>query len=359
MRDPIDIDRDVRVARTLPGACYSDARFHAWALERVLARAWQPAPLEQLPPEAGAVLPFRLLAGSVDEPLILTRAGDQEVRCLANVCTHRGNLVVTEPGQVTRMLCGYHRRAFDLDGRCIGQAQVGRDCWPDFPTAEDALTRYPLERIGPLAFTAVDPEQPFAAWSAALREQLAESDADWTYAAERSPSYEVEASWILYVENFLEGLHIASVHPELSAAIDATSYATTLVENGVLQTAAATDTEAALRTGVGARYLWLFPNLMINRYAWGLSVNVVEPLAPTRTRVRYLTFVSDPAQVGRGPGGDVGLVERQDQRIVEQVQQGVSSRSYARGRYVPGWEDGVHAFHRMLAERWNVDLSRT
>lgn len=359
MRDPIDIDRDVRAARTLPGGCYSDARFHSWALERVLGRAWQPVPMEQLGPAPGAVLPFRFLAGSLDEPLILTRGPGSDVRCLANVCTHRGNLVATEPGQVSRLLCGYHRRAFDLEGRCLGQAHVGPDCWAGFPAPRDDLTLHPLETVGPLGFTAVDPEPSFAAWAPALRELLADPDVTWTYAADRSPTYELDASWILYVENYLEGLHISSVHPELAAEIDTASYATRLLDHGVLQTAAATDTGAELESHVGARYLWLFPNLMINRYAWGVSVNIVEPLGPTRTRVRYLTFVSDPAQVGRGPGGDVGLVERQDQRIVEQVQQGVSSRAYARGRYVPGWEDGVHAFHRMLAERWNADLSRT
>ena len=39
---------------------------------------------------------------------------------------------------------------------------------------------------------------------------------------------------------------------------------------------------------VAAWYGWLFPNLMLNVYPWGLSVNVVEPLSPSRTEVELI-----------------------------------------------------------------------
>mgnify|MGYP001551221023 CR=1 FL=1 len=36
-----------------------------------------------------------------------------------------------------------------------------------------------------------------------------------------------------------------------------------------------------------AYYFWLFPNLMLNFYPWGLSINVVEPLSRDGTRIRF------------------------------------------------------------------------
>jgi phenylpropionate dioxygenase-like ring-hydroxylating dioxygenase large terminal subunit len=42
-------------------------------------------------------------------------------------------------------------------------------------------------------------------------------------------------------------------------------------------------------------------------------------------------------------------VELEDEAIVEQVQKGVRSRLYDRGRYSPARETGVHHFHRLLA----------
>jgi phenylpropionate dioxygenase-like ring-hydroxylating dioxygenase large terminal subunit len=41
-------------------------------------------------------------------------------------------------------------------------------------------------------------------------------------------------------------------------------------------------------------------------------------------------------------------VEREDEEIVEQVQRGIRSRLYQRGRYSPSREQGVHHFHRLL-----------
>ena len=68
-----------------------------------------------------------------------------------------------------------------------------------------------------------------------------------------------------------------------------------------------------------------------------------------RTRVVYRTFVSDPSRRGRGAGGALDRVEQEDEAVVEQVQKGIRSRLYERGRYSPSRETGVHHFHRLLA----------
>ncbi|MFL6261900.1 MAG: SRPBCC family protein [Thermoanaerobaculia bacterium] len=38
---------------------------------------------------------------------------------------------------------------------------------------------------------------------------------------------------------------------------------------------------------IAGYYFWLFPNTMLNVYPWGISVNIVRPLAPDRTRVSF------------------------------------------------------------------------
>jgi choline monooxygenase len=96
-------------------------------------------------------------------------------------------------------------------------------------------------------------------------------------------------------------------------------------------------------------YFWLFPNLMLNVYPWGISVNIVQPLAVDRTKVRFLTYVWDPSRLDRGAGTSLDRVEREDESVVEAVQRGVRSRFYERGRYSPKRETGVHHFHRLLA----------
>jgi choline monooxygenase len=78
-------------------------------------------------------------------------------------------------------------------------------------------------------------------------------------------------------------------------------------------------------------------------------VNVVVPLAVDRTRIVYRTWILDASKRTRGAGAALDTVEHEDDAIVEQVQRGIRSRLYDRGRYSPSREKGVHHFHRLLA----------
>src|SRR5262249_30927658 len=100
---------------------------------------------------------------------------------------------------------------------------------------------------------------------------------------------------------------------------------------------------------VAAYYFWLFPTTMLNVYPWGLSVNVVQPLSPSRTRVKFVSYVGREDLRGVGAGGDLDRVEMQDEAVVAAVHRGMRSRLYRPGRYSAAHERGVHHFHRMLA----------
>ena len=149
------------------------------------------------------------------------------------------------------------------------------------------------------------------------------------------------------------------VHPGLREAIVGGTYRTATTPLGVLQLADAPDGEPALEApehsaDAGARlagvYLWLFPNLMLNLYPWGLSLNRVVPVGPAATRVDYARWIWDERHLDRGAGGDLDGVEHEDDEVVEGVQRGVRARLYDRGRYAPGHEVGTHHFHRLLAK---------
>jgi choline monooxygenase len=158
------------------------------------------------------------------------------------------------------------------------------------------------------------------------------------------------------VENYLEGFHIPYVHPGLNQAVDFASYADELFRYSSLQVAQARSDEPAFEKqgGDGKRiaacYAWIFPNLMLNFYPWGLSVNRVVPEAVDRTRVEFRAYVRDEAKRGRGAGAGLHEVEMEDEAVVEAVQRGVRSRFYRGGRYSPTRERGTHHFHRLLCE---------
>ena len=89
---------------------------------------------------------------------------------------------------------------------------------------------------------------------------------------------------------------------------------------------------------------------MLNFYPWGLSLNLVQPLAPDRTRVSFRGYVRSADLVASGAGAALDQVEQEDEAAVEAVQRGLRSRLYDRGRYSPSHERGVHHFHRLLCE---------
>ncbi len=359
--DRFDIDPDIRVAQTLPARVYSDPAAFALQRERVFARTWQYAGQDELVNVAGQVFPFTLLPGTLDEPLLLTRDGDDRLHCLSNVCTHRGTLVVDGAGHLQQLRCRYHGRRFSLDGRFHSMPEFERTA--NFPSKADDLPAVPLERLERFLMVALAPAMSFDDVATPLRSRLAGLPfADLVFDPAAARDYLVEANCALYVDNYLEGFHIPYAHSSLAATLDYGSYAVELERYAVLQLGVARPGERAFAfpkvhpdagRSIAAYYFWLFPTTMFNVYPWGISVNVVTPLAVDRTRVSFLPFVWDESARGEGAGSGLDRVEREDEAIVEAVQRGVRSRLYDRGRYSPDREAGVHHFHRLLAEFMN------
>lgn len=358
MEDPrLDIDPDISRAWTPPAALYTDPGLYARQLQEVFAPAWH-ALVVAAPPGFGEARAQRLLPGSLDEPLLHTRDATGVERLLSNVCTHRGHVLCDEAARGDSLQCRYHGRRFGLDGGLL--AAPGFEGAHAFPSPSDDLPRLPLERVGPLSFTCVQPERSLAEWFAGAERVLPLLEREHVLHAEQIQDFEVEAHWALYVDNYLEGFHIPFVHPELAGTLAAGSYRSEALAHGVLQVGEAAEGEPAFQLPVdhpdaarriAAYYLWLLPGTMLNVYPWGISLNVVEPLGPGRTRVRFVPYVAEPELRGRGAGGALELVEEQDERVVEAVARGLRARLYGRGRYAPAHEVGVHHFHRLLAER--------
>jgi len=348
-------------ASTLPGSFYADPRVHERLRERVFLPGWHLAPPAVLPAAAESAQPFTLLPGVLDEPLLFSRDAGGRLHLLSNACTHRGALLAPAACRGRELRCPYHGRRFGLDGQF--RAAPGFEGAANFPRPEDDLRSLALELRGPLHFFSLAPAQDAQTWLAPLAQRLSFlplSTLRPDPSGERS--FAIQACWALYVENYLEGFHVPFVHPALARALDLEHYRVELLDYAVLQTAEARAGEPAFEPPAGhpdqgrrvaAYYLWLFPNLMLNFYPWGLSANVVEPLGPTSSAVRYHRFLWREDLLERGAGAGLDQVEQEDEGVVESVQQGVRSRLWPGGRFSPQHEPGVHHFQRLLAAAAN------
>lgn len=356
--EAIHVDPNIETASTIPSSFYTSPEWFEIAKEKIFAKTWQYCLTSDELRLAGQLVPFTLLPGMLDEPILFARDTDDILRCLSNVCTHRGNILIDGSCVAQQIRCHYHGRRFKLCGDFIHMPEFEEA--KNFPTKKDSLPNVPFDQLGKFLFASVAPSVPFDDVFGEIKKRLFWLPFEqFKFDPNRSRDYLVKSHWALYCENYLEGLHIPFVHKELRSVLDFANYTTELYEYSNLQLAISSNGEESFDLPkdsqdygkqVGAYYYWIFPNTMLNFYPWGCSVNVIKPLGPSLTKVSFLSYVLDESKLGRGAGGDLDKVEREDESVVESVQKGVRSRFYDSGRYSPTMEQGTHHFHRLIAQ---------
>jgi choline monooxygenase len=352
------IDKDISKAKTIHTDVYNSKKYFKLSKEKIFLSSWQFIGDVDKVKDPGSAFPFILLKGVLDEPLVLTRDREGALHCMSNVCTHRGNLLVHESCKLNQLTCRYHGRRFSMDGKFMSMPEFKEV--KNFPTENDNLHSLPIFQWGKLLFTSIAPALPAEAFFGDIQKRL-----DWfpvdklEFRKDLSKDYYVNANWALYCENYLEGFHIPFVHASLNAVLDFGEYTTDLFKYSNLQVGIAKEGEScfdlpASSSDYGKRiagyYFWAFPNLMLNFYPWGISINVVQPLSVGKTKVSFYTYVSDESKLNTGPGSGLDEVEMEDEDVVENVQKGIRSRFYTYGRYSVTREQGTHHFHSLLAQ---------
>jgi choline monooxygenase len=356
-----DIDPAISRARTIATDFYLNPHYFELSREKIFARSWQFIGDTDQVREPGWMTPVNLLEHYLDEPLVLSRDKENKLHCLSNVCTHRGNLLVERPCKANDIRCKYHGRRFQLNGQFLSMPEFKEV--EGFPSADDNLTSLPLVEWGKWLFTSLNSQLTAHDYFHDMIERVSWMPLhDFNFRPELSSDYIVDAHWALYCENYLEGFHIPFVHSGLNAVIDYGNYTTELFRYSNLQLGLGKSDEMVFDLPpsspdygkrVAGYYFWVFPNMMFNFYPWGLSINIVRPLEPAKTKVSFLSYVWDESKLRQGAGANLHQVEMEDEDVVQHVQKGIRSRFYKHGRYSVKMEKGTHHFHRLLAEFLN------
>ena len=275
---------------------------------------------------------------------------------MPNVCNHRGNLLAYSACKSHNLRCKYHGRIFNLDGKFVSMPEFKEVA--NFTPENNHLKLLPIESWGPMLFTNLNNESSFKNYFEPIMKRMAWFPMDkLQFDAQSDRSFIIKANWALYCENYLEGFHVPFVHPKLNTILDFQQYPFERYELANLSVGYSKNPSDCFefepnhpeyKQSICAYYFWVFPNMMFNFYPWGLSLNIVEPIASDTCRVRFLSFILDDTKLNLGAGGDVVGVELEDQEIVQHVQQGLQSRFYQHGRYAPTRELGTHHFHELI-----------
>lgn len=364
-QEAFQVDPKIARAWTLSAPLYTDASVFAAEKARIFSRTWQVVGHGSQVAKPGDYFTAELMG----EPLLLVRGSDGKVRGFYNVCRHRAGPPAEGCGSRKLFRCGYHGWTYGLDGALISATEI--EGVEGFRPEDFALKAVRTEEWFNLVFVNLDPE------ARSLRESLGELPDQ----AQKSPfaemqlferrTYEMKCNWKTYVDNYLEGYHLPTVHPGLNRELDYNDYVVEPYARHVRQFSPIRGTQpgdatprrySEAREDLTTDYFWIFPNWMLNCYPDNVSLNIVLPLEPERALAIFEWYLPEKDHGAPAAKASVEFsdqIQIEDVGICEAVQKNLRSRSYTRGRFSAKREKGVHAFHRMYAECMRDDCSQT
>ena len=365
----LDVSEQIECAHTLASKFYTDPAILEIEKTRIFLRTWQLA--GTLNHECGEVNGVKrtivdpesfFTADVAGEPIIIVCDKQGTLRAFSNVCRHRAGPIALGSGCKNVLRCQYHGWTYTLDGRLIGTPDV--EGVEFFDRSNMGMVPLRVETWEQFIFVNFDSQaEPLTAYLGKIPEQAREFQCDGLQFAERR-DYTIKCNWKVYVDNYLEGYHIPIAHPALMREIDYAQYRTDTYRYYSQQFApiramkAEETSERFYAPGSGreeAAYFWIFPNLMFNIYPDNISTNLIVPISHEKTLTIFEWFFRDAAdsKVQERIQRAIAFsdeVQQEDIRLCENVQRGLRSSMYDRGRYSVKRENGVHHFHMPLGE---------
>jgi choline monooxygenase len=311
----------------------------------------------------------------VDQPVLVVRDHDGEIRAFRNVCRHRGSRLLSGSGQCGKAIrCLYHGWTYRTDGRLIGVPE-GREI-ADLDKSRLGLHQVRAEVFCGLIFVNLDPgAEPLGERLCGLAERLKPYQLDRLERFGTGGDIQ-PANWKVVVENYIEGYHIPIAHPSLMRLLDYQRYVVEVQDDWVWFEAPMRDkpsdnrlerayqrlVRAAPGLGPDDRRVWrfvlIYPNTTIDLYPDQVNTWRLWPDGADITRDEWGTFRHPDSPkssrlVQRINNVLNTTVLKEDVDLVANVQRGIRTRGYH-----PGPLSQREAAVAWFAERIRRDLER-
>lgn len=193
-------------AWTLPPAAYTDADVFAAEKAGIFSKDWLCVAREEQLAEIGDYQCVDLF----DQPIVVVRGRDSQLRALSRVCLHRAMPVAEGGGNTTRFVCPYHNWTYELDGQLRSAPMM--DGVEDFETGKCRLPELKLETWQGFVFVNLDAEaEPLAPQLAGLAALIENYDFG-EMAVVETIEFDSPWNWKILVENFMEAYHHIGTH---------------------------------------------------------------------------------------------------------------------------------------------------
>lgn len=349
-------DPDLSTASTMPSGWYTEPEFLKKDHRKVFDATWHLLGRRDLLKKTGDFITAKMGL----ENVVVVRNPEGKLNGFVNVCRHRAGPLAVGTGNAKLLRCLYHSWTYDLEGKLCGAPEL--QGVRNFNQDECTLPRIQIETWGPFVFGSLRPKMSFHELVGKIPDEVAylklEQMKYYT-----TKIYPVAANWKVYVDNFLEGYHLPSVHPDLCKELDYANYVVNTFRWYSNQDSPP-KSSAKLYAGSekpGAHYYWIFPNLMFNIYQGMLQTNIVIPTGPDTCDVRFDWYLRDDV-----PGSYEKIakkmpdliqfsdqIQEEDAMICAKIQENLKSSTYRNGRFSVKRENGVHHFHGLVSEMYH------
>ena len=392
-RCPVPLEELERSAKpfneavVLPRACYTDPEFFEFEASAVWEHEWICVGCAGMVPNVGDFYTITVL----NEPLIVVRNKERDVKVVSGVCRHRGMVICapadrpeeewTAPppetsGNCSTFRCPYHWWTYDLDGLLVGAPAMDRTT--DFDRSQIRLPELRTELWNGFVFVNLDAAAaPLAPRLGSLERFLENYRLEGMQTVEPYTVPDVPFNWKIMVENFMEGYHPSRLHKGIHdwAPSEGISYAPYAEDGAALYgfmeavhpdggfnpTAKALFPPILTLTDAERRrvpFVYVPPSLLIGLQSDSAFWFVVLPTGP-ETHTLSMAYLFPPSTLELPDFGDrlhaaiagVGLFNNQDLPTNTAIQKGMRSRFAPRGRY--SWQEEVLSqFNRWLVTRY-------
>ncbi|MGH6785196.1 MAG: aromatic ring-hydroxylating oxygenase subunit alpha [Novosphingobium sp.] len=334
----------------LPGWVYTDPEFYALEQRRILRPSWQIVCHESDVPQPGDYRSLDYLGESV----IVIRGDDARLRAFANVCCHRAMRLVEGPaGCARKIVCPYHAWTYASDGRLTGVPMKAD--YPALRMADNGLAAVDLEAWNGFVFVRLE-DAGFPS-VAEMMAPFAAEIAPYRFAELRRLSEVRErprkVNWKQVGDNYSDNLHILVAHDGLSRIfgksyeISAHGWADRM-KGHLVDAPSANFWERFYQAHLPdaphlppeSRRRWLYyklwPNMAFDIYADQIDFMQWLPTGPTTCTLREMAYALPDGRremkLARYANGRINrVVNAEDTRLIERVQQGMGSQSYTAG----------------------------
>jgi phenylpropionate dioxygenase-like ring-hydroxylating dioxygenase large terminal subunit len=206
-----ELDRstiDVADARFFPSELYTSEEWFRFEQRAIFERSWLCVGRVDQIPAPGDFLTITIN----DDPLLVIRGADGEIRVMSNVCRHRGHVLAEGTGNARHGLlrCPLHYWSYDTTGQVMNTPEMDRT---NFDKSTCRLPMLKTEIWNGFIFAHFDPgAEPLAPTLAKLDEEMRNYNMTEMI---NLPPLEVPAypwNWKLMLENFMEPYHNAYLH---------------------------------------------------------------------------------------------------------------------------------------------------